>query len=322
VADNILSQEEIDALLKAMDRGEIEVSSTGGKKAEVVAKPYDLTSQSVVLRNQFHALEEIYDKFCNLLNQGVGATFQTGIEISLISSERVKFGEFIQAFSNPTHFNLFAMEPLIGNSILAIEPGLVFSLIDCMFGGSGKPLKHMREFTLIETRMMKKFAGEVLKSLEKAWEAVFTVHIVAKKIETKPEFVHLAPADDLMIVVVLNFKGAEFNGNVHLCTPYRMLEPIKDRLASKFISEKDMEEAFTSQLQQLLRDTPVTLVSELGRTFHTVRDLLSLQLDDVLRLNTGPEDPIVVNVEMIPKFLGVPGIIRGNRAVQVTRLIR
>jgi len=325
MADNILSQEEIDALLAAMDKGEVDLGGDSGKgkgKIEAEVKPYDLTAQSIVLRNQFHALEEVYDKFCNLLNQTLSATLQTGIDVTLVSSERVKFGEFIQAFSNPTHFNIFSMEPLIGSSIMAIEPGLVFSLIDCMFGGKGTPLKHQREFTLIETRMMKKFATEVLRCLEKAWEIVFSIRIALKKTETKPEFVHLATADDLMIVVVMGLKGAEFNGHFHLCTPYRMLEPIKDRLASKFIGEKDVEEAFSSQIQTLLRDTSVLITTELGRTMHTVRDLLNLQVQDVVRLNTGPEDPIVVAVEKVPKYHGVPGIIRGNRAVQITSLIR
>jgi len=210
------------------------------------------------------------------------------------------------------------MDPLIGSALLGLEPNLVFSLIDCMFGGSGKPMEEVREFTIIEERMMKKFTGEVLRTLERAWEIVYSVRIAAKKTETKPEYVHLVSPDELLIVIVLAVTGSEFSGNLHLCVPYRMLEPIKDELSSRYLREKEMEEAFSSQLQALLRDTSVMVVSELGRTHQTVRELINLKVDDVIRLTTGPDDPVVVNVEKVPKYYGYPGIVKGNRAVQIS----
>lgn len=321
MSENVLSQEEIDALLGAMDQGDVDFEFDSPQEKEVEVKEYDLMAQGAMLRHQFYALEEVYDKFSSLLENTMSASLHKPIGVEMVSTEMVKYGEFIQAFSNPTSFAAFTMEPLIGSSLLAIEPSLVYSLIDCMFGGDGKPFEDIREFTFIEKRMMSKFSIEIFKDLEKAWQIVFPVKVNLKKTETKPEYVHLVSPEDLLIVIVMSVTGAEFSGNLHLCVSYRMLEPIKDKLSSKYLREKDLEDAFSSQLQALIKETDVTVVSELGRTHQTVRDLLNMKVDDIIRLDKGPADPLNINVENVPKFKGFPGIVKGNRAVQVTAML-
>jgi flagellar motor switch protein FliM len=321
MSENVLSQEEIDALLGAMDQGDVDFDFDAPEKKEVEVKAYDLMAQGAMLRHQFYALEEVYDKFSSLLETSMSASLHKPIGVEMVSTEMVKYGEFIQAFSNPTSFAAFTMDPLIGSSLLAIEPSLVYSLIDCMFGGDGKPFEDIREFTFIEKRMMAKFSVEIFKDLEKAWEIVFPVKVTLKKTETKPEYVHLVSPEDLLIVIVLSVTGTEFSGNMHLCVSYRMLEPIKDKLSSKYLREKDLVDAFSHQLQGLIKETDVTVVTELGSTHQTVRDLLNLKVDDVIRLDKGPADPLNIHVEKIPKYQGFPGIVKGNRAVQVTALL-
>ena len=318
MSDQILSQEEIDALLSAMDKGEVDLEEETQQEAEVIA--YNLTSQNIMLRDQFHALEEVYDKLSRLMATNFSALLQRSIEVDFVSTEMVKYTECISAFSNPTSFTIFTMDPLIGSAMLAIEPRLVYSLIDCMFGGDGKLTERMREFTMIEQRMMRRFAQEALANLQNAWKIVGPINVVLKKSETKPEFVHLASPNDLMVVIVFNVKGREFSGNLHFSIPYLMLEPIKDKLSSKYLREKEMEHNWSEQLEMLLQDTPVTLIAELGVTTRSVRDLLDLQVDDVVQLNTGPEDLVTLAVDRIPKFLGYPGIIKGNRAVEIAAL--
>ena len=320
MSDQILSQEEIDALLSAMDRGDVDLEEE--PKGEAEAIPYNLTSQNIMLRDQFHALEEVYDKFANLLDTTLSGLLQRSIEVEFVSTEMVKYQECISAFSSPTSLNIFTMDPLIGNALLAIEPQLVFSLIDCMFGGDGKPMGRVREFTLIEQRLMRKFALEVLNRWGEAWKVVQAVNIALKKSETKPEFVHLVSPNDLMVVIIFAIKGKEFSGNFHICISYLMLEPIKDKLSSKYLREKDMENTWSDQLMGLLQDTNVTLIAELGRKNQTVRELLNLQVEDVLQLNTGPEDLITLTVDHIPKYQAFPGVIKGSRAVEIERLLR
>ena len=320
MSDQILTQEEIDALLSAMDSGEVDLEDEAKSEAEVVA--YNLTSQNIMLRDQFYALEEVYDKFATMFEASLSALLQRSMEVEFVSTEMVKYQECISAFSSPTSFTLFTMEPLIGSGMLAIEPRLVYSLIDCMFGGDGRPTEHMREFTLIEQRMIRKFALEVLANLQQAWKTIDPINIAIKRTEIKPEFVHLASPNDLMVVIVFAVKGSGFSGNLHVCIPYLMLEPIKDKLSSKYLSGKNQEHTWIEQLEMLLQDTPVTIIAELGITTRSIKDLLDLQVDDVLQLNTGPEDLITLTVDHIPKYLGFPGIIKGNRAVEITTLLQ
>jgi flagellar motor switch protein FliM len=321
MAEKILSQEEIDALLNAMDSGEVEIEEKAEIASKSEVKSYDLTSQSLMLRDQFDALDEVYDKFINLLNAGLGGALQRAIEVKMVSKEIVKFGEFLQAFANPTGFSIYTMEPLIGSAMLAVEPNLGFSLIDCMFGGEGKPLPKIREFTQIEQRMLKRFYKEVLKELENAWKVAYRIKFIQKKTETKPEFVNLVSPNDLVLSFVFSINGEEFSGNIHICTPFLMLEPIKDKLSSRYLREKDRAHAFKEQLTMLMKDTTVKMVAELGRTTHTIGQILGMESGDIVKINTGPQDPVIMNVEGVPKYLGMPGVIKGNRAVQVTELI-
>lgn len=319
MSNQILTQDEIDALLSAMERGDVDVEQ--GPSKEVEAAPYNLTSQDVILRDQFSALEEVYDKFLRTVQNTLLSAMQRTITIDFVSTEMVKYQEFISAFSSPTSFNLFSMKPLIGNALLCIESNLVFSLIDCMFGGDGKPSTQIRDFTQIEQRMIKKFALDLLVRFEQSWSAIYPVQIDLKKIETKPEFVQLVPPNDVMLIIVFALKGQEFSGNFHLALPYLMLEPIKEKLSPKYLRDQDLKNTWSPQLKNLLKDTFVTIIAELGRTQQTVRELINLQVEDVISLKAGPEDLISISVDQVPKYLGYPGIIKGNRAVEIAKLI-
>lgn len=321
MADKILSQEEIDALLSAMDSGEVSVEEEPDEKSKSEVKPYDLTAQSLMLRDQFDALDEVYDKFVNLLNVSLSSSLQHPIEVKMVSKEIVKFGEFLQAFANPTGFSIYTMEPLIGSALMAVEPNLGFALIDCMFGGTGKPLKNIREFTQIEKRMLHKFYADVLRELQRAWRVAYSINFVQKKTETKPEFVNLVSPGDLVLTFVVSISGDEFTGNIHICTPFLMLEPIKDKLSSRYLREKDRAHVFRDQLANLLRDTEVQLIAELGVTTRSIGQILEMEKDDIVRINTGPQDPVIIKIEGVPKYTGMPGVVKGNRAVQVIDLI-
>lgn len=320
MADQILSQEEIDALLSAMDSGEIDVAEEKQDVA-VEVRSYDLTTQNIMERGQFDALEEVYDKFINLMQASFSSLFQRAISVKIVSRETVKFGEFIKAFSNPTGFVIFSMEPLIGSSLLAFEPNLVFSLIDCMFGGDGKPMEKIREFTLIERRMLQKLSVDVLKDLETAWDVATTLRLALRKIETKPEFVYLVNPSDQLIIVVFEISTESFSGNIHLCLPYLMLEPIKDQLSSSYLREKDRASSFGEDIRKLLGRTEVNIVAELGTMVYSVEEILNFEEGDIIRLNTGPQNNVMVNIERVPKFLGMPGVVKGSKAVQINEVI-
>jgi len=325
MAQQILSQEEVDALLSSVASGDVEFAppeEVETKEAMADLPVYDLTAQNIMMREQFDVLDEVHDRFANALGNYMGSTLGVSVEIELASTEMVKFGEFMEGLSGQTSFHTFRMEPLIGQALLAIEGSLVFFLIDCMFGGTGKgSIKQEREFTLLEQRVMRKFAGDVLKDLEKAWEFVQPMNISIGKSETKQQFVRLVSPNDLVIVVMTAVSLDEFSANMLLCIPYLLLEPIREKLSFKNMRDIELGNTWTEQLKGLLNESEVTITAELGRSSHTVGNILDLNKGDVIMLDTGPQDLIPVMVEKVPKFFGNAGIVAGNRAVQINSLI-
>ena len=325
MAQQILSQEEVDALLSSMASGEVEIEpSEGVEEKEAVADlpVYDLTVQNIMMREQFDVLDEVHDRFANSLRNYMGSTLGVSVEIDLASTEMVKFGEFMEGLPGQTSFHTFRMDPLVGSALLAIEGKLVFFLIDCMFGGTGKGgIKKEREFTLLEQRVMRKFAGDVLKDLEKAWELVHPMAISIGKSETKQQFVRLVSPSDLVIVVMTTVTLDEFSANMLLCVPYLLLEPIRKKLSYKNLRDAELGNTWKEQLKVLLGESEVTITAELGKTSHTIRSILDLNRGDVVMLDSGPQDPVSVMVEKVPKFFGIAGVVAGNRAVRINSIV-
>lgn len=248
---------------------------------------------------------------------------QLSIESKFIITEVVSFESFLQGFSSPTCFQIYTMEPLIGSALLAIEPGLVFSLIDCMFGGDGKPFSCERDdFTLIEIRLMRKLALGVLDCFEWAWQKVYPIKTKLTKSETNPEYVHLFNPKDLVLSEMFSIKGDKFSGNIYFCMPYLMFEPIKEILSSRYLKEKEPKQSWDNQLKQLMNEAFVTISVELGKKTCSIRDLLKMRKGDVLTLDSGPDDQVAVHVENVHKYFGYPGIVKGNRAVQISKLLK
>jgi len=324
VADQILSQEEVDALLSSMRSGDIDLDvaeEETTEPSEELIPAYDLTSQNIMMREQFDVLDEVFDRFSNSLRNSLSTSLRVPVDSALASTEMVKFGDFLEGLPNPSSFHIFRMEPLMGSALLAIEPNLVFFLIDCMFGGTGRSMFHQeRDFTLIEQRVMRKFASETIKDLQRAWEFVSVLRLTLGKSETKQQFVRLVAPSDLVITVAFAVSMEEFSGNLWVCIPYLLLEPIKDKLSYRNLREAELENAWNTQLQELLSDTEVTLSVELGKSSWRVGDVLNLKEGDIIRLDTGPNNPIPVMIEKIPKMAGFPGVVAGNRAVQITEL--
>lgn len=322
MADQVLSQEEVDALLSSMKSGDLDLSEEVEESKEISNEDlpvYDLTAQNLMMREQFDVLDEVLDRFTNAFRNSLGTSLRAPIESSLASTEMVKFGDFLEGLPNPSSFHTFRMEPLVGSALIAFEPNLVFFFIDCVFGGSGKSMAYQeRDFTLIEQRVMRKFAGETLKDLEKAWEFVKQLKLSLGKSETKQQFVRLVAPSDLVIAAGFTVSLEEFSGTLWLCIPYLILDPIKDKLSYKNLREAELEYAWNAQLQKLLRETEVTLSVELGKSLWRVGDVLNLKEGDVIRLDTGPHTHLPVMIEKIPKLQGVPGVVAGNRAVQIT----
>ena len=324
MSEQILSQEEIDALLGAMASGEVDIEPDDPQSEDIdpsEIEAYDLTSKNILLQNQFYALEEVNDKFTKFLKNFLTTSIQQKIDAKFISTEMVTFDSFLQGFSPPTCFHIYTMEPLIGSALMAIDQNLVFSLVECMFGGTGKTKSYERDFTAIEMRLMSRIAIGILDAFESAWELIYSVTTDLKKSESNPEYVHLFNPNDLVLSETYSIVGKQFSGNIYFCMSYLMLEPIKELLSSRFVREKDTDHSWDDQIKELMDTTEVNITAELGRTIYSIRDLVNMQAGDIVPLNSGPNEKIRINVEKIPKFLGFPGVVNGNRAVELVKQI-
>lgn len=315
MSNEILSQEEIDALLGAMDKGELDLETNS--KTVFETEDYDITSREVHLKDDFDALAEVYEKFTRRVKGTLEARLQTKVVIQLMSKSIVKYGDFIGTHTHPTGFGIFSMEPLIGKGLMVFEPRLFFILMDCLAGGTGTPPKKIRDFTPIESGILRRLFGDILADLEKAWQVVYTVKISLTKDETNPEFLHVADPSDLMLINQYDIKVNSSSSKMHICFPYLMLDAIRHELSSRYMQSKNTEQVYTEKLKQIIRMTPVTVIAELGKSLHTVRDILYLKKDDIITLDKGPQDHVTVSVESIPKFEGMAGITKGNRAVHI-----
>ncbi len=321
---NILSQEEVDALLRGISGGEIEtqVEEKYHEPGEVI--PYDLTSQDRIIRGRMPTLEMTNEKFARAFRQTLSSMLRKVISVTAVSADMIKFGEFLKTLPVPTSLHIFRMDPLRGNSIFIMESKIIFTLVDIIFGGTGTAAFKIegREFTAIENTLIKKVVLSALADLEKCWKALIDLKITYQRAEINPQFAQVVPPTD--VVVVMNFEvEVEYtSGVVSICVPYSMLEPIKEKLSAGFQSEQlEVDKAWSNRFKSGLLKSYVDIFVELGRAQVLGKDVVNLKKGDVIQLEHYASDPLDIYVEGIKKYNGYPGIYKGNQAVQISSIV-
>lgn len=318
----VLTQEEVDALLRGLSGGEIETEAEKYDPSGIAL--YDLTSQDRIIRGRMPTLEMVHEKFARIFRTTMSSLVRKLVNISLLSVSMVKFGEFLKTLPVPTSLHLIKFEPLRGSGILVVEPKIIFTLVDILFGGSGKePFKiEGREFTAIESTLVKKVVTSAISDLEKVWKTLTDVRIIYQKSEMNPQFVQIVPPTDVIVVVNFEIEIEDKSGIISLCIPYSTLEPIRDKLQAGFQSEQlDVDVAWMNRFKKELVLSKVNLVIELGRTHINGRNMVNLKKDDVILLDHHSSDPLSVFVEGIVKFRGYPGNYKGNQAIQISQVV-
>lgn len=238
--------------------------------------------------------------------------------------QMMKFGEFIKTLPVPSSLHVLKMEPLRGHAILVLESKLVFTLLDLFFGGSGKTAFRIegRDFTAIESRLIQKLVGMILADLEKAWNAVHALTFQYVRSEINPQFVSIVPPSDLVLTIPFGVELDQFTGAITLCIPYSTIEPIKVKLYSGYQSDQlEVDRNWIKRFLERLKTSEVEVKVELGRSRLMVQDLLRLKVGDVLPLEKEVTEPLAVQIQGVPKFLGKPGVCGGNRAIQIEQKI-
>ncbi|MDR0354760.1 MAG: flagellar motor switch protein FliM [Deltaproteobacteria bacterium] len=315
----ILTQDEVDALLKGMGGGEVE-TETDQNADETGITRYDLTNQDRIIRGRMPTLEIINDRFARFFRQTMSTALRKVIDISAFSIDMIKFGEFMRALPVPTSLHLFKAEPLRGHAIMVIETKLVFNLVDSFFGGSGRGYIKVegRDFTPIESRLIVKVIKMALEDLERAWNPVHPLTLSYVRGETNPQFASVVAPTEVVLVVKFEVELEQTVGTLIICLPYSTIEPIRSKLYAGFQSDQlEVDTAWINRFIERVREAEVNMKVELGRSMITAEELMNLAEGDVIMLNHDVKEPLDVNVEGVPKFKVFIGTSRGQKAVRI-----
>jgi flagellar motor switch protein FliM len=320
----VLSQGEVDALLRGVGDGDIETETDEAPEEVSGIVPYDLTSQEKIIRGRLPTLDIINQMFSRLFRNTFSTLMRRSVDVSTVSTDTIKFGDFLRSLPVPSSLHVFRMEPLRGHGLIVVESKLVFAVVDTFFGGSGvKEAKITgRDFSAIEIRMTKSVILSVLEDLEKAWRPVHTVTTNFVRSEVNPQFAAIVPPTDIVLVILFEIEMENISGTLTICLPYAAIEPVIPKLKAQFQSEEiEVDQVWVRRLRTELLTTEVEIITELGSTQITPEDLMGFKVGDVINLGNDVTDPLIMKVEQNPKFKGFPGVSRGNKAVQITEVI-
>jgi flagellar motor switch protein FliM len=322
VAD-ILSQDEIDALLGAVATGQVKVEDTEPVvPARTTIVPYDFRRPKLISKEQMRTLHMLNDTFVKSFANTLSLYLRTIVDANLALVEQFTYGEFITSLPNPTCMSVFSMQPLEGLSILEINPVLVFVIIDRLLGGNGQPPKEIRELTEIENQIILAVISMALERFQDTWKHVTQLRCVLEGRESNPQFAQITTLTDNVLLISLNVEIGESSGMVSLCIPIATLAPVLGQLsAQKWISSGQRGTAASERFARFLEETEVNLRATLGTTEMKINELINLQEGDVVVLDRHADEEIVVNIEDAPKFAAKPGLVAGRCGVQIVRAI-
>ena len=321
---DILSQSEIDNLLKQLSEGDLDVDQIQGEDEKQV-KNYDFSRPTKFSKEHLRTLEIIFEHYSRLISTNLPVYLRKNVQVSVASSETVTFSEFSNALSNPSVLGIVNFAPLNGNIIIEIATNLCYTMLDRMLGGSGQPLEKSRDFSDIELTILQKLLVMFTQLMREPWKNVVEISPVLSRLETNPQFAQVIAPSDMIAIVTLNMKIGDVEGMVNICLPFFTLEDVMDKLNTKYwfsTMQENHDEHYEEYIESMIRRVDIPIKAVLGRSTISVNDFLNLQVGDCIRLDSRVDTDMNVYVGNIKKFPALPGTDRDSYAVQITSVIR
>jgi flagellar motor switch protein FliM len=319
----VLSQDEIDQLLSAINAGETEPEDFKPAADTRKIKIYDFKRPDKFSKEQIRTISIMHETFARLTTNALSANLRSMVHVHVASVDQLTYEEFIRSIPTPTTLAVINMDPLKGNAILEIDPAITFSIIERLFGGTGEGTKSQHELTDIEAAVMEGMIVRILGNMREAWAQVIDLRPRLGQIETNPQFAQIVPPTDMVVLVTLETKVGEVEGMMNFCIPYLTIEPIIGKLSAQFWYSSARRAATNENLNTLkekLSTVEVPIVAEIGRIDILIKDVLSLQVGDVVRLyNVRVGDTFSLNIGNKKKYLCRPGIVGKKVAVQIIK---
>lgn len=321
---DILSQEEIDNLMKALSSGELDVDDMKDTKEKQV-KDYDFARPAKFSKEHLRTLEIIFEHYGRLLATNLPVYLRKNVQVEVMNSEALTYSEFSNALSNPVVLGITNFSPLPGSIVLELAPNLAYAMIDRMLGGQGTPLEKAREFSEIELAIMERVFNTCVELLRVPWENVVEISPRLERIETNSQFAQIISPSEMIALVTLSITIGDVDGLMNICLPFMCLEDIIDKLNTKywFSTMQDKEDgSYEEAIEMLISRADIPVKAILGKSSISVSDFASIQVGDVIRLDTKVEDELSIYVGNIKKFTALPGSTGDKYAVRITSVIR
>ena len=320
----VLSQSEIDNLLKALSTGELDAEDYKNKDEKQV-KAYDFARPSKFSKEHLRTLEIIFEHYGRLLYTNLPAYLRKNVQVEVMNSEAVAYSEFSNALSNPVLLGIVDFEPLKGNIVIELATNLGYAIIDRMLGGEGESLDKKREFSEIEIILIERIMTICVDLLREPWQNVVAIQPRLTRIETNPQFAQIISPSEMIAIVTLNLKIGEVERLMNICLPYICLEEVMDKLNTKYwfstMKEKD-ENTYEEVIETLISKAEIPIRAILGSSTISVNDFVNIQKGDIIKLNSRVGEELDVYVGNIKKFKALPGTSNDDYAVRVTSIIR
>lgn len=315
---DLLSQDEIDALLHGVDSGAVEVEPPA---APGEARTYDFASQDRIVRGRLPTLEMINERFARTWRVGLFNLLRRSADLSVRGVDLIRFGEYMHSLQVPNNLNLVKMKPLRGTAIIVFEPRLVFTTVDNFFGGAGKFHTRIegREFTPTEMRVIQLLLRQTFTDLTDAWAPVMPVEFEYVNSEVNPHFANIISPREYIVVSRFHVELEGGGGELHVALPYSMLEPIRELLDAGVQSDRiEKDENWTRALRAQLQDADVEISSSLVQRSISLRELSRLKVGDIIPIELPKQ--LTVEVENTPLFAGEFGTHNGKNAIKITQV--
>jgi len=315
---DLLSQDEIDALLHGVDDGDVD---TEGNFEDGGIKNYDLTSQDRIVRGRMPTLEMINERFARYTRISMFNLLRRTADVSVGGIQIQKFGEYVHTLYVPTSLNMVKFRPLRGTALIILDAKLVFKLVDNFFGGDGRHAKiEGREFTPTELRVVQMVLDQVFIDLLEAWKAVKEITFEFMNSEVNPSMANIVSPSEVVVVSTFHVELDGGGGELHITMPYSMLEPIRDILDAGFQSDTDdRDDRWVTALKEDVMEARINLESDIVKREIPLRDIVDLREGDIIPV-TMP-DFQVVKANGVPLFRATLGKSNENLAFKISELI-
>lgn len=325
MAEDVLSQSEIDKLLSALSEGTVSAEEVKAEETQKKVKTYDFKRPDKFSKDQIRTLYMLHESFARLLNTYLSTHLRTMVTVDVASVEQLTYQEFVQSLSNPSVISILTVSPLKGNIIVEVNTEVAFAFIERVFGGAGKSGVKVRVLTEIEEAVMKRFIDTSVSHLKEAWSNVVEFFPNIEAMESNPQFAQIVPPSDMVVIITVQIKLGDVEGMMNICIPYLVLEPIMPKLSTTFwvasTVSKDKDSKQVEILQKKIERTSIPFIVEMGNIQISIREFLTLGFGDVLQLDTKVKDPLRCRVGSKSKFYCRPGTSGKKMAVQITGFI-